>query len=84
MGGDVRVTVSERGRARTEAQSRDDEVGPGSSRRKPSWRSMTPALTGPLCAERLRASPGKRGHFYFALTLLPRRHEPEQAYVGAL
>jgi hypothetical protein len=43
--------VSERGRARTDAQSRGDGVGSGSSRRKPSQRSMTPGLTGPLRAE---------------------------------
>ena len=43
--------VSARGRARTEAQSRGDGVGSGSSRRKPSQRSMTPGLTGPLRAE---------------------------------
>lgn len=46
-----KVDVSERGRARTEAQSRCDGVGSGSSRRKPSQRSMTPGLTGPLRAE---------------------------------
>ena len=45
------MNVSERGRARTEAQSRGDGVGSGSSRRKPSQRSMTPGLTGPLRAE---------------------------------
>lgn len=33
------------------AQSRGDGVGSGSSRRKPSQRSMTPGLTGPLRAE---------------------------------
>jgi hypothetical protein len=46
-----KVNVSERGRARTEAQSRGDGVGSESSRRKPSQRSMTPGLTGPLRAE---------------------------------
>jgi hypothetical protein len=45
------LAVSERGRARTEAQSRCDGVGSESSRRKPSQRSMTPGLTGPLRAE---------------------------------
>jgi hypothetical protein len=45
------VIVSERGRARTEAQSRGDGVGSGSSRHKPSQRSMTPGLTGLLRAE---------------------------------
>ncbi len=43
--------VSVRGRARADAQSRGDGVGSGSSRRKPSQRSMTPGLTGPLRAE---------------------------------
>lgn len=33
------------------AQSRGDGVGSGSSRRKPSQRSMTPGLSGPLRAE---------------------------------
>jgi len=47
----VKLRVSERGRARTEAQSRGDGVGSESSRRKPSQRSMTPGLTGPLRAE---------------------------------
>jgi len=42
---------SGRGRARMDAQSRGDGVGSGSSRRKPSQRSMTPGLTGPLRAE---------------------------------
>lgn len=51
MGGGVKVNVSERGRARTEAQGRCDGVGSESSRRKPSQRSMTPGLTGPLRAE---------------------------------
>lgn len=45
------LMVSERGRARTDAQSRGDGVGSGSSRRKPSQCSMTPGLTGPLHAE---------------------------------
>ena len=43
--------MSGRGRARTDAQSRSDGVGSGSSRRKPSQRSMTPGLTGSLRAE---------------------------------
>ena len=47
----VKVSVSERGRARTDAQSRGDGVGSESSRRKPSQRWMTPGLTGPLRAE---------------------------------
>jgi hypothetical protein len=46
-----KLRESERGRARTDAQSRGDGVGSGSSRRKPSQRSMTPGLTGPLRAE---------------------------------
>ena len=45
------MDVSKRGRAREEAQSRCDGVGSESSRRKPSQRSMTPGLTGPLRAE---------------------------------
>jgi len=45
------LMVSGRGRARTDAQSRGDGVGSGSSRRKPSQCSMTPGLTGPQHAE---------------------------------
>jgi hypothetical protein len=50
--GDVSLTLSERGRARTDAQSGGDGVGFGSSRRKPpaldDTRAYQPATRGGL------------------------------------